>query len=354
MRSRPLLSFAVVLLFVGGLAVGLGAAIVFGPNTTAYEAPRSVFIPQEASLGTAIDSLNRAGVLASSTTFRLVARATGWGRHLKAGHYRVAAHSSNYHLLNRLRRGLQDPVRVRIPPGSRIDGLAQALGGALERDAGAFRAALRDTSLAGELDSTPSRLFGYMIPETYEFYWQTPPETVVRRVKRAFDRLYERELAAGADSLGLTKREVVTLASIVEEEAIFDEEKPRIAGVYLNRLDRGWPLQADPTVQYALIETEGERVSRVLHEHLEIDHPYNTYQIQGLPPGPIVNPSPSSLRAAATPERHEYLYFAADGSGGHTFSRTLREHNQAAQEYHRLLNERERESEGRTGATGGM
>ncbi|MFB6098094.1 MAG: endolytic transglycosylase MltG, partial [Salinibacter sp.] len=154
-----------------------------------------------------------------------------------------------------------------------------------------------------------------------------------------------RELAAEADSIGFTKREVVTLASIVEKEALLNAEKPKIAGVYLNRLERGWPLQADPTVQYALIDRGKQRVNRVLYEHLEIDHPYNTYQIQGLPPGPIANPSPSSLRAAADPARHEYLYFAADGTGGHTFSRTLREHNQAAEKYHRLLDQREDDAE---------
>jgi UPF0755 protein len=272
-----------------------------------------------------------------------VAEATGWGRQVKTGHYRIAPQSSNYHMLDKLRRGLQDPVRVRIPSGRRADALAAAMGTTLERDAAAFRDALRDTSLARDLGTTPSRLFGYMLPETYEFYWQTPPETVVRRVKKAFDRFYERELAARADSVGFTKREVVTLGSIVEGEALFDEEKPRIAGVYLNRLDRGWPLQADPTVQYALVDRGQERVTRVLYEHLEIDHPYNTYQIQGLPPGPISNPSPTSLRAAAAPERHEYFYFAADGTGGHTFSRTLQEHNQAADEYHRLLDRRNKE-----------
>ena len=134
---------------------------------------------------------------------------------------------------------------------------------------------------------------------------------------------------------------MVTFASIVGEEALFDAEKARIAGVYLNRLKRGWPLQADPTVQYALVDAGKQRVTRVLYKHLEIDHPYNTYQIQGLPPGPITNPSPSSLRAATGPERHEYLYFAADGTGGHTFSRTLQEHNRAAQKYQHMLDQRQ-------------
>ena len=341
MRSSRRLGLAAVLLLLGGLAIGIGGTVVFGPNTNPYDTPRSVSLPQGASLDAAIDSLDRANVLASTATFRLVAEATGWGQQIKSGHYRIAPHSSNYHLLDKLRRGLQDPVRLTIPPGRRTDALAETMGKRLKRGPEAFRAALRDTSLARELDTVPSRLFGYMLSETYEFYWQTSPESVVRRVKQAFDRFYERELAAGADSLGLTKREVVTLASIVEQEALFDAEKPTIAGVYLNRLERGWRLQADPTVQYALVETKGQRVTRVLHKHLEIDHPYNTYQTQGLPPGPITNSSPLSLRAAAFPERHEYLYFAADGSGGHAFSRTLREHNRAAQKYQRMLDERQ-------------
>jgi len=138
----------------------------------------------------------------------------------------------------------------------------------------------------------------------------------------------------------------VTLASIVEWEALQDREKPTIAGVYLNRLREGWRLQADPTIQYVLLQTRGKRTGRVLYDHLEIDHPYNTYEKRGLPPGPITNPTPSSLRAVAHPERHEYFYFAADGSGGHTFSRTLREHNRAAEKYHRMLNRGKREKQG--------
>ncbi len=340
MRARSRLGLVVAILFVGGLIVGVGGTLVFGPNTGAYDTPRSVYIGRETSLDAAIDSLEQADVLVVPAAFRLVARATGWGEQIKPGHYRIAPRQSNYHLLDKLRRGLQDPVRITIPPGVQPEQLTSVLGRRLEHPPDAFRAALQDTSLAEGLGSTPARLFGYMLPETYEFYWQTPPETVVRRVKKGFDRFYERELAAGADSLGFTKREVVTLASIVEWEALFDAEKSTIAGVYLNRLERGWPLQADPTIQYVLLDTKGERVTRVLYEHLEIDHPYNTYQTQGLPPGPITNPSPSSLRAAAYPERHEYLYFAADGTGGHTFSRTLQEHNRAAEKYQQMLDER--------------
>ena len=220
MRSRSLLGIVAVVLFVGGLVAGIGGTIVFGPNTAGYDAPRSVFLPQDPSLETAIDSLDQAGVLGSRASFRFVAEATGWGRQMKSGHYRFAPRSSNYRMLDKLRRGLQDPVRLTIPPGRRTDALAEAMGTTLERGADAFRAALRDANLARELGTTPDRLFGYMLPETYEFYWQTPPETVVRRVKQAFDRFYERELAAGADSVGVTKREVVTLRSITDQNKI--------------------------------------------------------------------------------------------------------------------------------------
>lgn len=339
---RALVMVAAAVLFVGGLTVGGGAILVFGPNTSFSGPARSVVLPRDASLGAAVDSLRARGVLASATTFRLLASTTGWGRQLKAGHYRVEPGASNYRLLDRFRRGLQDPVRLTVPPGTRPETVAQVISRRLEAPPEALRSALRDTSLARDLGLPPADLFGYMLPETYEFYWPTAADRVVRRiVDDGFNRFYERHLAPGADSLGLRKHEVVTLASIVEWEALYDKEKPTIAGVYLNRLERGWRLQADPTVQYVLLDTKGARTTRVLYEHLDIEHPYNTYRNRGLPPGPITNPSPSSLRAVVRPEQHDYFYFAADGEGGHTFSRTLQEHNRAAEEYHRTLDDRE-------------
>jgi UPF0755 protein len=181
-----------------------------------------------------------------------------------------------------------------------------------------------------------------MMPETYHFYWLNDAPSVIKKVKESFDTFYSEEIAAKAEQLGLTKKEVVTLASIVEWEAHVNEEKPRVAGVYLNRLRGNWPLQADPTVQYAVIEREGQK-RRLLYEDYDIQHPYNTYKFAGLPPGPITNPSPSSIRAVANAEEHDYMYFVARGDGSHTFSRTLAEHNRAAQEYYRLMRERRRQ-----------
>jgi UPF0755 protein len=344
MSRKSLVIAAFILLTLAGFAAGLGGWMVFGPNTPDYEGTRAVTLPDSttSSFPAVVEALETAGILASATSLRVVARATGWDAQIKPGHYAFESGVSTYQLLDVLRRGLQTPVRLTIPPGSRPEVVATVAARRLQFSRDAFLTAVRDTALARSLGVEPGHLFGYLMPETYEFYWQTSADRVIRRVKQAFDRFYARNLAGPADSLDLSKKETLTLASIVEWEALLDDEKSTIAGVYLNRLDRGWKLEADPTIQFVLIDSLGERVRRVLYEHLEIEHPYNTYQVRGLPPGPITNPAPSTLRAVVHPARHDYMYFAADGTGGHTFSRTLREHNRAAREYHRLLDERER------------
>jgi len=289
-----------------------------------------------------LDSLESSGIVASRTTLRWLGRATGWGGQVKAGYYTFEAGASNRHMLDVLRRGLQSPIRLTFPPGSRKAVLAAVAGNVMAFDAADFDSVLTDTALARALETDTTALFGYMMPETYFFYWLTSPDRVVRNVKQQFDRLWAQELAEGAAAHNLSKEDLLTLASIVEWETDYVDEKPRVAGVYLNRLRIGMPLQADPTVQFAVLEREGAK-RRLLFEDYRIQHPYNTYQFGGLPPGPITNPSPSSLRAVAQPEDHQYLYFVARGDGRHTFSRTLREHNRAAEQYYQLMRERRRQ-----------
>lgn len=320
-------------------AAALVGVVSFSGNTPVFEGERTVKLPSGTTFDAAVDSLEQAGVIRSTTTFKWFGTATGWRNQVKAGHYAFESGASNWEILDRIRKGLQEPVRVTIPPGMRPEVVARVAARHMDFEAAAFEAALRDTTLAAELGVAPEDLFGYMLPETYHFYWQTPVETVVRRVKESFDSFAERELSEGLHEQGLTTREAAILASIVEWETGIEDEKPRVAGVYLNRVDRGMPLQADPTVQYAVLEQEGSK-RRLFFADYEIEHAYNTYQFCGLPPGPLTNPSPASLRAVAYPESHSYLYFVADGTGGHTFSRTLREHNRAAQEYYRIMRER--------------
>ncbi len=342
MKQRVLI-FVAVLTVLALAGAGVGYWLAFAPNTPAFEGERSVKIPPGASLNQAVDSLAAAGVLADRRTFTWMARLTGWGGQIKAGHYTFAAGTSNHGLLDKLRRGLQTPVRLTIPPGSRPEVVAAVAARAMAFSADDFLAALRDPDLAASLGTDTTHLFGFMLPETYFFYWHTDARTVIRKIKEAFDAFYAEARARAPNPPDLSPEEVVNLAAIVEWETGIEEEKPRVAGVYLNRLRDGWPLQADPTVQYAILAAEGQK-RRLLFRDYEINHPYNTYGYRGLPPGPITNPSPSSIRAVLNAERHDYYFFVANGDGSHTFSRTIREHNRAADAYRRLMRQRRAEA----------
>ncbi len=342
---KPLLIVAVLLALVAG---GVGYWLLYAPNTPDYEGFRGVKLPAGASFEQAADSLEAAGLLASRTSFEVVGGATPWGRQLKPGYYRFEAGASNAEMFDKIRKGRQDPVRVTVPPGTRPGVLAAVLRRDLDTDSAAFVEALRDPELAAEFGTDPAHLFGYMRPNSFDIYWTTDAEGVVRRLKREWEAFWTDEMQRQADALGLSKDEVLTLASIVEWEARDRAERPRIAGVYLNRLlgrtrSGRMRLQADPTVQYALMQADDGRMRRLLFADYRFDSPYNTYQVDGLPPGPINNPSESSIRAVLDAEDHDYLYFVARGDGTHTFSRTLREHNNAAAAYRALMRERRRE-----------
>jgi UPF0755 protein len=166
-------------------------------------------------------------------------------------------------------------------------------------------------------------LEGFLFPDTYLFMWPLNPQVVVRRMIHRFNEVFDERMRQRVDSLGFSKKEIVTLASIIQAEAVFESEMPHISAVYHNRLLKGWRLEADPTVAYAL----GGVRRRLWHKDLRIDSPYNTYRVRGLPPGPICSPGRAALIAAAWPlEGCRDLYFVADGNGRHLFNRTLREH----------------------------
>lgn len=347
---------ALAALVVLGLIAGTTIFFVFlGPNTPSYDGERGVKIPAGASFAQTADSLEAAGLLASRRTFEWSASVTGWGRQLKPGYYRFAAGASNREMLDKIRKGRQDPIRVTVPPGVRPGVFAARMRVQLDADSAAVHEALLDAELAEELGTDPAHLFGYMRPNTFDIYWTTSPRGIVSRLKREWDRFWTDEMQRKADELGLSRDQVLTMASIVEWEARVPEERPRVAGVYLNRMlgrtrAGRMRLQADPTVQYALMETDGGRMRRLLFVDYRFEHPYNTYLIDGLPPGPITNPSESSIRAVLDAEEHDYLFFVAVGDGTHIFTRTLAEHNRAAAQYRTLMQQRRREQAERAAA----
>lgn len=217
--------------------------------------------------------------------------------------------------------------------------LARKLARQIDADSAAIMRALASKELAAEVGFDTLTLFSMFIPDTYEVWWTVSPEEFVRRMKREYDRFWTPERDALRARSGLSRLEVMTLASIVYEETRKTDEMPRIAGVYINRLRRGIPLQADPTVKYAMRDFG---LRRILYRHLKYPSPYNTYINKGLPPSPICMPGKNAIDAVLNFEEHDYLFFCARPAfdGYHNFARTLREHNANARAYSAELNRR--------------
>lgn len=292
-----------------------------------------------------IENLDSLDVNFNEEELMWAANTLGW-RNYQAGRYVLTNEASYSQFLSKLGRGIQDPGSVTVLPGLDINRFSQRLSKQLRADSISFRTIFNDSSeVAIETGLTGEQLFSRMLPETYQMYWTSSAESVVRRIYSEFQKAvldqYEEEIEQNSLSLD----EIITLASIIEGEARLNEEKPKISGLYLNRLNQGMRLQADPTVIYAV----GER-RRLLYEDYELDHAYNTYRITGLPPGPITNPDLNSIRAVLFPEEHDYLYMVATPEGTHRFSETYSEHQQASEEWREWLREqyriqREREQE---------
>jgi UPF0755 protein len=287
-----------------------------------------VVIPPGASVRAAADSLAKAGVIGYPRLFRVYAGITQRDRNLKPGTYLLQREASWNEILNSLVEGHGIVHTVTIPEGWQISAMLPLLQEKVRISPAALRAAVRDAAVRERLGIPTPTLEGYLFPETYVFPEGASAETVVGTMVREFERRWKPEWNARLDTLGMTRHEVMTLASIVEKEARVATERPVISAVYHNRLKRRMLLQADPTVLYAL----GRHVDRVLYSHLRTDSPYNTYRYPGLPPGPIASPGEASIEAALYPSSVPYLYFVAHPDGHHEFRRTLREHNEAVRQ----------------------
>jgi peptidoglycan lytic transglycosylase G len=276
-------------------------------------AQQAIVIPPRTGTAAVAELLAERGVIRQPLVFTLIARLTGRGLELKPGEYEFPAGASTMQALNIIASGKTVRHRLTIP-----EGLTSAEVIALVKNAPA---------LDGELGATPGE--GELLPDTYVYTYGDSRADLVDRMRHAMSRALEQLWKERRADLPLTSaKEAVTLASIVEKETAREEERSHIAGVFINRLKLGMPLQADPTVLFAMASDSGAKLDRPLnHADLSFSSPYNTYTVKGLPPGPIANPGKSSLRAAVRPEKTEDLYFVADGSGGHVFARTLADQN---------------------------
>jgi UPF0755 protein len=321
------------------IIAGLRAWTLFGYIFNENVKRDYVLILQRGStFGMVVDSLVRNDVLHELNAFKWVAKRKDYPERVRHGRFHLKAKMNTNEVVNMLRAGLQSPVNLTFNNIRFPEQLAAVVAGYIEPDSTAMIAVLSPDNgpKYGFSAETYKAMF---IPNTYQFYWTSSAEDFTDRMKKEYDRFWNEERRQKAGALGLTPVEVATLASIVQEETVKADEKKRVAGVYINRLKRSMPLQADPTVKFALGDFS---LQRILFVHLEVDSPYNTYKYGGLPPGPITFPEISSIDAVLDYENHNYLYFCAreDFSGYHSFARTLTEHNRNADRYRRALNER--------------
>lgn len=289
--------------------------------------PLRITVPAGAGLSAVTDTLVARGVVDSGWRFKLFARRRGADRPIQRGIYEVRPGESWDTILDRLESGDVVKMRLVIPEGWMATQIAARVAEQTGVPVDSVVGIVADEGAPERFGVPGPTLEGYLYPATYELPMGTPPEGVVRTLVNRYKRAWTPRMRARADSLGMSEREVVTLASIVEKEARDWRERPRIAAVYHNRLRRGMRLEADPTVQYAL----GEHQGRLLYAHIRetADNPYNTYRNAGLPPGPIASPSTGAIEATLWPEEHDFLFFVARPNGTHVFTRNFQEHTAA-------------------------
>ncbi|MCA9752286.1 MAG: endolytic transglycosylase MltG [Gemmatimonadetes bacterium] len=311
------------------LVAWLGAqALLATPPATPGDSPVTIRVAKGEGLAPVARRLEEEGLVVSARRFRLLARLTGRDRAIRAGTYEFLPGLDPRDLLARLEEGKVRLLRLTVPEGRRLLDIAKDVESALGVPAEEVIAAASDPARVTGVGARGENLEGYLFPETYFFEDGVSAGDVVDGMVARFEAEWG-ELADLPQPEGLDRHDVVTLASIVEAETPLADEKPRVAAVYLNRLHRGMRLQADPTVRYGIGRFDG----RLYYKHLDIESAYNTYQNQGLPPGPIGSPGRAALRAVLEPLTPcDDLYFVASGNGGHVFSRTKAEHDRAVAE----------------------
>ena len=273
------------------------------------------------------------------TGFRTLARHFGYSKNIRSGRYVVEPNASTIDIFRIIRNGRQEPLMLTIPESRTMPQLAARLSAKLMLDSATLAQAFTDNNFCQQLGYDTATIASLFIPNTYEVYWNTDLDKFMQRMMKEHDNFWTSERRSKASRLGLTPAEVCTLASIIDEETANNAEKPMIAGMYLNRLKEGMPLQADPTVKFALQDFS---LKRIYHNHLTVNNPYNTYKNIGLPPGPIKVASIKGIDAVLNRVQHNYLYMCAkeDFSGTHNFAATYQEHLKNAARYSEALNQR--------------
>jgi UPF0755 protein len=325
MRKTKLLYFLSGLALLVFIIIFLVYRNIFGISIKAEKKNQVIFIPTGSSYKQVLDTLESNLIIKNRKVLEWVSDKKHYPTLIKPGRYVIDKDLSYNGLINLLRSGRQTPVKITFQNIRTLNQLAGKIGRQIETDSSQIVSFFSDDSNFISDGFRKENIIALFIPNTYKFYWNTDAGGLYVRMLKEYRLFWNDQRLIQAKEKGLNQKEVAILASIIDDEVAKTDEKPRIAGVYLNRLKRGIPLQACPTIKFALNDFT---ITRVLYKHLQTNSPYNTYRHRGFPPGPIGCPSIEGIDAVLNAEQHDYLYFAAkaDFSGYHHFSRTLNEH----------------------------
>lgn len=310
--------------------------ILWSPN--AFEGDRFIIVSKGENFQQVMDSLQGRGIVRSRLLFDAAGRLLKLTTKMQIGKYRFTSGMSNKEILEDLRFGKTiEAIAIVIPEGMKASRQARILSHGLGIDSARFMMLVNDTAFIRSVGVQAPSLEGYLMPNTYKLYWQMDEEEVIKTLVAEFQKVFNDTLKDSLMSSGMSMNDILTVASIVEGETSIDSERALVAGVYYNRLKKGMRLEADPTIQYLL--EGGPR--RLHYSDLQIESAYNTYRHVGLPPGPISNPGKASILAALNPKRHKYLFFVANGEGGHTFTKNFNAHKRAILHLRKVREEQE-------------
>ncbi|MEL4308776.1 endolytic transglycosylase MltG [Joostella sp. CR20] len=338
--KKILAAIAVIGAILGFMFVYYVYNAVFSPNTAFENDQAYVYVKTNATFADVKEQLTP--LLKDVNSFAKVSERKAYTSNIKAGKFAIKKGMNNNEIINSL-RSKNLPISLSFNNQETLEKLAGRIATQIEADSVSLIKSFKDASFIKNSKFNDATALAMYIPNSYEFFWNTSAEGFRDRMQKEYNRFWNETRLNKAKAIGLTPQQVVTLASIVHKETAMVTERPRVAGVYMNRLKKNMLLQADPTVIFAIKKKEGnfdKVIKRVLYKDLELDSPYNTYKYAGLPPGPIAMPDISAIDAVLNYEKHDYYYFVADvkNFGYHKFAKTLSQHNANKQEYVRWLN----------------
>ncbi|HNB81250.1 MAG TPA: endolytic transglycosylase MltG [Chitinophagaceae bacterium] len=323
----------------GLLLVAMGYYFLFASNTGDFRQKAFIYIPTGSSYAQLLQQIEKNNLLHNLHSFDRMAQWLGLPNHLHAGKYQIREGMGNFTIAWMLKGGRQVPVRLVIRKMRTENDLVHKFSSELEPDSSSFKSLFHDTSFLNQYQLKPGEIQALILPDTYQFYWNTTARKVLEKLGKNYRNFWNEERLRKAEKLNMRPAEIATLASIVEEETNLREDEPKVASTYLNRLRKGIPLQADPTVKFGIGDFS---IQRITGNHIQVSSPYNTYKNKGLPPGPICTPSAHSIDAVLDAPQTDYLYFCASWKlDGHSdFTASYEEHLRNAKKYQQALNER--------------